>query len=793
MNLPISMEPEDYGNIIARERNVDVIYNGGQVTVNRFIVRSGTRIYTIDASLDGLINNVTIEGAIELSWVDTKISERINLFKREIGKSIIYFLNGERILRKKQLNAKPFRKVSTDTQLDSSFATMDIESVTILSKITPYLICAYNGTDYITSYTDKFLAVGDQQKTLFNSFIIQLLTFFSGKNTLIVYAHNLSNFDGVLLLKHLLAYGQVEPLIHNGKLINIKLRLNIDGYKGKTIIFKDSFLLLPLSLRKLCLAFNVSISKGYFPFKFTNIFYKGLLPLIEYWKDITQAEYDSLHLQFPGGNWSFKDEAIKYCKLDCKCLFDVLIKFNELIFNEFKVNVNSSSIFTLPSLAMRIYKSQFMPENQIYQLLGKVERDIRQSYTGGSVDVYIPHNRGEGFFTKLFKTLYYYDVNSLYPFIMAKTLMPVGKPVAFLLKLGDIRLIDPKAYGFFYCKITSPDYLEHPILQRRIKTWAGGQDGVRTVAGLGTWTGWIFSGEMDRLRHAMNPKFGYQFEILKGYQFKQGLIFKNYVEKMYNLRLQYEKGTPMNLIAKLLMNSLYGKFGMKLENTIIEMFDTSNEAKFASFNEMLDVYGLSIQDFIKIDNHYVTVRKSLSNFTYSEDFDMYHGLDINIAIASAITAGARMWMSTLKNNPNFNLYYTDTDSAVTDQPLPSFLVGDNLGQFKLEHILSKAVFLAPKVYGLITENGTEIIKVKGIINEILKDIHIKDLESLLFMDSSKEFTQSKWIKKVIEGNITVNEVAYTLKVTSNKRNPVYINNIFSNTKPYNYNEINNNN
>ena len=34
---------------------------------------------------------------------------------------------------------------------------------------------------------------------------------------------------------------------------------------------------------------------------------------------------------------------------------------------------------------------------------------------------------------------------------------------------------------------------------------------------------------------------------------------------MYNLRLQYDKGTPMNLIAKLLMNSLYGKFAMKLE------------------------------------------------------------------------------------------------------------------------------------------------------------------------------------------------------------------------------------
>ena len=411
----------------------------------------------------------------------------------------------------------------------------------------------------------------------------------------------------------------------------------------------------------------------------------------------------------------------------------------------------------------------------VYQLNGLPEYNIRKSYSGGAVDVYIPQNKDN-------EILYYYDVNSLYPSVMLNKPMPIGQPVAFL---GDIRQVDPNAFGFFYCKITSPEYLEHPILQRSIKT----SDGVRTVAGLGSWQGWIFSGEMD---NAM--KLGYSFEIIKGYQFERGNIFKDYVQKMYNLRLEYEKGTPMNLIAKLLMNSLYGKFGMKPESTIIEMFDTSNENEFALFNEMLEKYGMTIQDFIKIDNHYLTVRKSLNNFSYSENDDIYHGLDINIAIASAITGGGRMWMSAIfKNNPNFNLYYSDTDSGVTDAPLPEYLVGGELGQLKLEHNISKAVFLAPKVYGLLTTDGTEIIKVKGIVNELLADIHFQDLQDLLFKDSSKEFSQEKWFKKVLEGDITVNEVAYTLKSTSNKRRSIYIENIFSNTKPYNYNEINNNN
>ena len=168
--------------------------------------------------------------------------------------------------------------------------------------------------------------------------------------------------------------------------------------------------------------------------------------------------------------WSFQQEAIKYCKLDCKILHEILVKFNKLIFNEFNINIHKH--LTLPAIAMRIYKTHYMPKNTIYQMLGKPEWNIRNSYTGGAVDVYIPHNRITAFFSNIkavFTKLYYYDVNSLYPYVMAYFKMPIGQPTVFE---GDIRKVDPDAYGYFYCKISSPDYLEHPILQRRIKTSA---------------------------------------------------------------------------------------------------------------------------------------------------------------------------------------------------------------------------------------------------------------------------------------------------------------------------------
>lgn len=614
----------------------------------------------------------------------------------------------------------------------------------------------------------------DQIK-LFNEFIKNLLTLFeSSSKSLTVYAHNLSRFDGIFLLKPIFSFGKVIPLLHNGKLISIKLILNIKGHKGKTIIFKDSFLMLPLSLRELCNSFKVKASKGYFPFLLNDLTYKGEFPKFEFFNSISLTEYLNFKKQYSNKIWSFKDEAIKYCEMDCVALHQIISKFSVLIFKQFKVDPIKA--LTLPALAMRIYKTHFMPENTIFRISAEVEQNIRESYTGGAVDVYIPHNKISGFFTTIaakFKQLFYYDVNSLYPTVMSRLPMPIGKPVAFE---GDIRLVEPNAYGIFYCKITSPEYIKHPILQRKVK-------GKGTVAGLGSWHGWIPSIEMDNA-----ARYGYQFEILKGYQFERGNIFSGYVDRMFNLRLEYDKTHPMNLIAKLLLNSLYGKFGMKIENTMVEIFNLNTEAGKLALKNLLDTAPNSVKDFIEFDsNKYLFVRNTLANVLNE---DNYHGSDVNIAIASTITAGARIFMSAFKNNPLYNLYYSDTDSIVIDKLLNPRLVGAALGLLKLEYVITRAVFLAPKVYGFITQEGDEVIKVKGVTHEIASDIHINDLEHLLIKDSHKVFNQQKWYKSLTKGEIGIHDVLYNLKVTSNKREAIYVDGVYTNTEPLHYDEVN---
>lgn len=70
-------------------------------------------------------------------------------------------------------------------------------------------------------------------------------------------------------------------------------------------------------------------------------------------------------------------------------------------------------------------------------------------------------------------------------------------------------------------------------------------------------------------------------------------------------------------------------------------------------------------------------------------------------------------MASDKNNPNINLFYSDTDSIVIKGDLPEHLRGDKLGNFKLEHEIEIGIFLSPKVFALLTKGGKVIIKIKG--------------------------------------------------------------------------------
>jgi hypothetical protein len=133
-------------------------------------------------------------------------------------------------------------------------------------------------------------------------------------------------------------------------------------------------------------------------------------------------------------------------------------------------------------------------------------------------------------------------------------------------------------------------------------------------------------------------------------------------------------------IAKMLLNQLYGYFGRSRDLI---------HTKFVDRNTLKNILATSIiKTYIKInDNLFIVLIKSNINHLFIKQLnltlDNYNvkylqtSVKSNVAISAAITAYARMVMMDYKNNTNFNVYYSDTDSIFTDQPLPDHLVGDN--------------------------------------------------------------------------------------------------------------------
>lgn len=95
----------------------------------------------------------------------------------------------------------------------------------------------------------------------------------------------------------------------------------------------------------------------------------------------------------------------------------------------------------------------------------------------------------------------------------------------------------------------------------------------------------------------------------------------------------------------------------------------------------------------------------------------------SVAISAAVTAYVRIHISQIKldiMNMGGSIYYSDTDSIVTNIELPSnFVSPTELGKLKLEHNIKHGIFIIGKTYCLITDENKFINKAKGIKSKSL--------------------------------------------------------------------------
>jgi hypothetical protein len=731
--FPLTTDLSKWGTIVSDIKN--------QLTIEK---ESSKYTYHITKETFKHIVKVYLNEKLMMEFTD-KILLNLTDFDRTIGNHIYRIRGGKVVLKTLTRKTKFLAGIKLNKLISNKFISLDIETRNVDGIINPYCISYFDGVKSTSFYLSDFINAEEMLKSAIRS--LKRYSYNGYK----IYIHNLSNFDGIFLLKHLTEIPQsiLSPVIKDGKMISLTFSwfANERSNKSYSFEFRDSLLMLPSSLAKLAKSFQFE-DKGIFPYDFANeapLDYIGEIPSIKYFGDLTLKDYNLYRENYPNNVWNLREETIKYCELDCVLLWKIIDKFNELIFDKYSLNIHRFP--TLPSLAFGIFRGHYLKSDTIPLINGQMYHEIRSGYTGGHTDVYKTYG----------ENIHRYDVNSLYPFVMSKFPSPVGAPSYFE---GDITKFEENPFGFFEVEVTSPSNMERPLLQTRVKT----SGGMRTMAPLGSWRDMIYSEEMKEYL-----KYGYTFKVLRGYLFERGFIFTDYVNDLYKIKQSHSKDDPMYLISKLLMNSLYGRFGMTpnlVEHAIID-------------NSLLEDF-LSKKEFDVIECLDLKNGKNLISYQSSEEnVSADTPPNVNIAIAASITAYARVHMSQFLADPTLQIYYTDTDSIDVKGNLPSRFIGPALGQLKVEDIFDEAIFLAPKVYGGLGQRGP-ITKIKGFKNPI----SFNSLKSLLIKDSKLDLNQEKWFKSISEGNISVRNQIYSLMVTDNKRQLIYDKHILIGTKPY---------
>lgn len=337
---------------------------------------------------------------------------------------------------------------------------------------------------------------------------------------------------------------------------------------------------------------------------------------------------------------------------------------------------------TIAAQSVQIMRSHLKIE--VPALTQKQDMFVRKGYFGGRTEIFKP-------LCDIGSPLYYYDINSLYPTVMREISVPIHPMPSKT--IGD-PLTD---CGFFECTVFVPPmyYPPLPVVQRVKKQ-------EKLIFPTGTFRGTWYS---DELQYA--SQFG--VKILKVHKVllfsDRHPLFKDFVDEMYNIRINSNKNSVDNILAKLVMNSCYGRFGLNRLRERME-FDYGQD----NFDPCYEIpYGDSLCRIGKV--------KEYSNQTHS-----------HVAVSAAITSNAR-----IKNHQMLikdpTVFYTDTDSKFT---LQKEKTSDELGGLKLEYELKKACFLLPKTYIMMSEDDVfKYIDEKGKKHRSYKKLAMKGFQKNL--------------------------------------------------------------
>ena len=337
---------------------------------------------------------------------------------------------------------------------------------------------------------------------------------------------------------------------------------------------------------------------------------------------------------------------IEYCLQDCKVLWTAATAlFDEL----------GETALTAPGLALKYWRRNYQPRKYYTDDNNLLSRE---AYYGGRVEAYyigkVPTPGGA----------YYYDINSLYPQAMLSGAYPRSDP---FLREGEHLRIPSYYVGTAYAKVSVPHSLYLPILPYRVPETR------KLLFPVGKFSGWWTLAELRKAE-----ELGATVDISKALVSRPiENPFIHYVEDIYD-----KKSKAIGFkreVYKLLLNSLYGKFGELRgeEKEYAEEFSLDHYRELGEKHPDVTWVPFSAG---REDGYYVWGAPEggvtdHSIYSWASHITAYSRL-INLDYHQRILAAGG------------KVFYTDTDSFFVDRTLESLglssMLGEELGALKLE-------------------------------------------------------------------------------------------------------------
>ena len=368
-----------------------------------------------------------------------------------------------------------------------------------------------------------------------------------------------------------------------------------------------------------------------------------------------------------------------YCKRDVEIELENIKQFIKFLAGN---NLCSLS-YTIGSTAFKAFLHRFYI-NKIYIHNNKTASELeRKSYRGGRVECFkmglLPYD-----------SYYVVDVNSLYPYVMKRNLYPV-KYLQFCptVTIAELEYI-LKRYAVIanvYIDTKEPVY----AVRRKFTIFPVGKFWVTLTT----------------------PELQFAFEhnhILRLGEtviYHKADIFSKYVDYLYRLRIDFRQAGVIlyENMCKLLLNSLYGKFGQRCPNWKV-IGKAPNEIDRVEFVIDHDTKQVTLIRYLMGE---VSLLKG-----HSETFNSFP------AISSHVTAYGRLYLWRLMCMVGQgNYFYCDTDSLIVNslglERLEAFMDNTELGKLKIAETSNYVEIRGAKDYTLASGDT-----IKGISHKAIK-------------------------------------------------------------------------